>query len=76
MQSKYTPPEKWYIVAIEYIAGVLGLISLYFFYKCLRAAYLKYEASKDRSYNVFDKAELSRGEKRQINHWQFVVSEG
>ena len=45
-----------------------------FLCKCLYAAWLKYEASKDRSYNVFDKAELSWGEKRELHGWKFYVN--
>jgi hypothetical protein len=75
MQKKYTPPVKWYVTASYYAGAVLAIVMSYFLYKCLRAAFLKYEAGKDRSYNVFDKAELSMGERRQINHWEFVIPE-
>jgi hypothetical protein len=43
--------------------------------KKAKTAYLKYEASKDRSYNVFDKAELSWSEKREIHSWSFLLKD-
>jgi len=35
--------------------------------------YLRWEARKDRSYNVFDKADLSNAEKRACRAWDFVI---
>ena len=47
---------------------------VYMLFKALKSAWIKYEASKDRSYNVFDKAELSWSEKREIHSWSFVIN--
>lgn len=57
-----------------YAGGALMIIPLYYLFKICKKAYLKYEASKDRSYNVFDKAELSWGEKRELHSWKFLLS--
>ena len=64
-------PTKWYIYVAIGVAGLILLIILYYICKCLYAAWLKYEASKDRSYNVFDKAEYSWAEKRELHSWKF-----
>ncbi len=39
----------------------------------IKKLYLRWEARKDRSYNVFDKAELSGGEKRSARNWDFAI---
>jgi len=38
------------------------LVGLYFLYKFLWRKWLDYQSNKDRSYNVFDKAELDSSE--------------
>ena len=67
---------QWYeYVAIAGVA-LIALILLRFCIKWTYSAWLRYEAGKDRSYNVFDKAELSWGEKRELHSWKFMFREG
>lgn len=69
-------PEKWYLSAAKYGGGsIFGIIAAFFIFKFLKTKWLKYQASIDRSYNVFDKAELSSSEKRQINSFEFVTKQ-
>ena len=67
-------PMKSYWYAIFALAGIFLIILLYYICKWAYAALLKYEASKDRSYNVFDKADLSWGEKRELHSWKFLIN--
>lgn len=55
------------------ILGVILLIALYFLYKLLRKMWLKYQANRDRSYNVFDKAEFTAQEKINLKKWAFTI---
>lgn len=64
MNDKYVAPDPWYIKVLIYLGIIVSPIILFFLYKLAKKLYLDWEASKDRSYNVFDKAELSRSEKR------------
>jgi len=48
---------------------MMFIVSVYFIYKLIRRWWLKYQASKDRSYNVFDKADFNKMELAQLKKW-------
>jgi len=60
------------------MALVVGLSTIpigIILYRIGKKMFLKYQAGRDRSYNVFDKAELSENEKDALNKWQFDIPE-
>jgi hypothetical protein len=60
-----TKAEK---IGAAFMCG-FGAIGLFFLYKLVKKAFLKYQANKDRSYNVFDKAQLSTSERHALKRW-------
>jgi len=48
-------------------------VGLYLVFKVIKRIWLGYQAKKDRSYNVFDKAELSVTEKKNMKSWEFNI---
>jgi hypothetical protein len=60
----------WEKIALVLLANV-GLVVLFIIYRVLRRLFLRWQATKDRSYNVFDRVQLSRLEKLLMKRWQF-----
>jgi hypothetical protein len=46
-----------------FVCFSVSLVLIYIIYKFAKKQFLKYQANKDRSYNVFDKAEFTNAEK-------------
>jgi hypothetical protein len=59
-----------------YLGAIVALVSAFYLYRYLRRKWLDYQANKDRSYNVFDKAELNSAEKTNLKKWNFEVPPG
>lgn len=49
----------------------VSIITVYIFYRIAKKLFLKWQANKDRSYNVFDRAVLSSSEKSLMKKWLF-----
>jgi len=59
---------------VTYVFGAnVALVLLYFMYKLLRKAFITWQARKDRTYNVFDRPELSAREKFTMRGWKFQI---
>ncbi len=52
---------------------MLGILLFYYIIKIIYKKWLDYQSNKDRSYNVFDKAELSNNEKSNLRRWGFSI---
>ena len=56
--------------------GVITSIVLFILLiKLVRKLWLKYQSTKDRSYNVFDKADLNSEERVNLRRWKFTIPE-
>jgi hypothetical protein len=53
--------------------GMMFLVGVYWLIKGIKKLWMNYQANKDRSYNVFDKAEFNAAEKSNLAKWRFVV---
>jgi hypothetical protein len=53
------------------MSGVLT----FFLVRWLRRKWLDYQSNKDRSYNLFDKAEFTSAELANLRRWNFAVPE-
>jgi len=56
-----------------FFLSMMAIVSVYLAYRIIKAVWLKYQASIDRSYNVFDKAELNSTEKANLKKWFFTI---
>jgi hypothetical protein len=54
-----------------FFLSMMGIVSVYITFRIIKALYIKYQANKDRNYNVFDKAELTSAEKSNLKKWKF-----
>lgn len=64
----------WTKIALS-IGGIASIVGFYFLCRYLRRKWLDYQSNKDRSYNVFDKAELDSSEIANLSKWNFTVPE-
>eukprot|EP00347_Sterkiella_histriomuscorum_P003818 403362821 len=71
--TKYRPPMSIWTKISIYMGLMVGIVAAVFLIKYLRKRWLDYQANKDRSYNVFDKAELNNTEKGNMKKWNFAV---
>ena len=53
--------------------AMLGIIFVIQIIRWLKKKWLDYQNNKDRTYNVFDKAELSALEIQEMKKWGFVI---
>ena len=54
---------------------LIGMIVLFVVYKVIRYWVIEWQANRDRSANLFDKAELSISEERLMKKWIFNVTD-
>ena len=73
--KKYTRPMSTLKKISLGLLSMIGIVVLYITYKIARKSWLKYQAGRDRSYNVFDKAEFSKDELAHLRKWKFVIPE-
>ena len=70
----FQPMTIWTKISLG-LAGIACLVGLIFLIKYLKRKWLDYQSNKDRSYNVFDKAELDASEIANLQKWNFTVPE-
>ena len=46
----------------------------YVLYKIAHRLWISYQSKRDRSYNVFDKAELTPAERKNMLRWEFALT--
>jgi hypothetical protein len=71
MDVKYKIPMGIVDYCILVLLGLVGIVALQMICRLLNKLYLKYQSRVDRSYNVFDRPELSSMEKQSLKSWKF-----
>jgi flagellar biogenesis protein FliO len=54
-------------------AGMFTIIGFIYLCKYIWRKFLDYQSNKDRTYNVFDKAEFSAMETKNMKAWNFTI---
>eukprot|EP00349_Pseudokeronopsis_sp_Brazil_P000537 CAMPEP_0202965248 /NCGR_PEP_ID=MMETSP1396-20130829/9286_1 /ASSEMBLY_ACC=CAM_ASM_000872 /TAXON_ID= /ORGANISM="Pseudokeronopsis sp., Strain Brazil" /LENGTH=105 /DNA_ID=CAMNT_0049687905 /DNA_START=528 /DNA_END=845 /DNA_ORIENTATION=- len=73
MKNKYVRPFTLFEKIAIGLSTMVLIVLTFILYKLIRRWWINYQANKDRSYNVFDKAELGKFEVLQLKRWQFSI---